>query len=251
MSTRVLLVEDDPADAHVFRRHLRTAGYATVEGDNGFELEHATQLASGLDRLSRGRFQVLVLDLGLPDSQGLETFFSRPASGSGESPSSCCRETTTKSSPCRLYAREPRTTWLKHELTGALLVRSIRYAIERNQLQQNLRHLSLRDDLTGLYNRRGFQTLAEQQLKQVRRTRRTLSVLFADLDGLKTINDTLGHHVGDSALIEAGRLLTRSFRDTDIVARFGGDEFAVLLVDAGEGHRGGAPGAIRGQSAAL
>jgi two-component system cell cycle response regulator len=100
------------------------------------------------------------------------------------------------------------------------------------QQAQELRALALRDELTGLYNRRGFLTLAQQQLKIARRAEVSMLVFFADVDGLKHINDTFGHPEGDQALIKTAELLTKTFRDSDIVARMGGDEFTVLAIDA-------------------
>jgi diguanylate cyclase (GGDEF)-like protein len=116
-------------------------------------------------------------------------------------------------------------------VTGDLLLRAIRYAIERHQLQMALCAMSLVDDLTALYNRRGFLTLARQQLRMADRMGRRVCLLFVDLDGLKWINDTHGHLVGDQALIDTGDLLRETFRDSDIIARFGGDEFVVLALE--------------------
>jgi diguanylate cyclase (GGDEF)-like protein len=84
------------------------------------------------------------------------------------------------------------------------------------------------DELTGLYNRRGFFTLGEQTLKLMRRRGRELVVVFVDLDGLKRVNDSFGHERGDELIREAATLLRGTFRDSDIVARIGGDEFAVV-----------------------
>jgi diguanylate cyclase (GGDEF)-like protein len=95
-----------------------------------------------------------------------------------------------------------------------------------------LRALSLVDELTGLYNRRGFLTLATQQLKLCDRSRRSAMVVFVDLDGMKRINDELGHEFGDLALIETASVLRQCFRYSDVVARLGGDEFVVLAVEA-------------------
>lgn len=91
-----------------------------------------------------------------------------------------------------------------------------------------LEALSFQDGLTGLYNRRGFLTLAEHQIKLASRTQTPLFLLFADLDDLKYINDTFGHAMGDQALMAAGRILQTTCRQSDLVARMGGDEFAVL-----------------------
>lgn len=106
---------------------------------------------------------------------------------------------------------------------------------ERYQVQEALRSLSLNDELTGLFNRRGFITHAEQQLKLARRIDGQLLLVFADLDGLKPINDALGHHAGDDAIRDAADVLRRSFRESDILARLGGDEFAVLATGT-DGH---------------
>ena len=97
-----------------------------------------------------------------------------------------------------------------------------------------LRALSLVDELTGLYNRRGFLTIATQQLKLCDRTMRPALVVFVDLDGMKRINDELGHDIGDQALIETASTLRQCFRYSDIVARLGGDEFVALAIDASQ-----------------
>lgn len=107
-------------------------------------------------------------------------------------------------------------------------------ALHRRKAEEELRGLSLVDELTGLYNRRGFLTLAEQQLKIACRMMRPMYLLFVDLDYLKWINDTHGHAEGDKAINEVGRIMKRNFRDSDIVARMGGDEFAVLVVEPGD-----------------
>ena len=102
---------------------------------------------------------------------------------------------------------------------------------ERKQMEEEIRALSFRDPLTALYNRRGFITLAEQQLKAATRVQRKMLLTFLDVDGLKWINDTLGHEAGDKALVDAAEVLRRTFRESDIIARVGGDEFAVLAID--------------------
>jgi len=86
--------------------------------------------------------------------------------------------------------------------------------------------------LTGLYNRRGFMTLAEQQLKLAVRVRQGFLLYFADMDNLKAVNDRFGHYEGDRALIQTAAILKEVFRASDIVARIGGDEFAVLAVSS-------------------
>ncbi|MCC6750650.1 MAG: diguanylate cyclase [Deltaproteobacteria bacterium] len=108
---------------------------------------------------------------------------------------------------------------------------------ERERSKELLRQQSLIDELTGLYNRRGFLTLAEQQHRLAERQRRPLQLLFADQDDLKQVNDRHGHAAGDRALREIARALRSSLRGSDIVARIGGDEFAALLVESTDGRR--------------
>ena len=106
---------------------------------------------------------------------------------------------------------------------------------ERDHAEEMLRLLSLTDELTGLYNRRGFSTLSEQQFKIANRDRKPLLLVSADLDGLKDINDTFGHAEGDLALVETAAILRECVRKSDIVARIGGDEFVLLLTGGDEG----------------
>jgi diguanylate cyclase (GGDEF)-like protein/PAS domain S-box-containing protein len=103
---------------------------------------------------------------------------------------------------------------------------------EKERLLAEVRKLTVRDELTGLYNRRGFLTLATQHLKFARRTKRGCWLIVVDVDDFKQINDTFGHPEGDQALVTTAEILTRSFRESDIVSRLGGDEFTVLAVHA-------------------
>ncbi|TAN42698.1 MAG: GGDEF domain-containing protein [Nitrospirae bacterium] len=102
---------------------------------------------------------------------------------------------------------------------------------DRKRMEDELVAMSHTDELTGLYNRRGFFTLAEQQLKLAVRLNRKLYLISADLDDLKTINDTLGHKEGDTALAETADILRQSFRESDIIARIGGDEFVIMPME--------------------
>lgn len=115
-------------------------------------------------------------------------------------------------------------------LTDALK-RVVQCAVKQCLLDRELRSLALADDLTGLYNRRAFLTLASQQLKLSRRNSQGLLLFFVDVDNLKQINDTYGHHEGDLAILRVADTLEDCFRDSDIVARIGGDEFVVLALE--------------------
>jgi diguanylate cyclase (GGDEF)-like protein len=116
-----------------------------------------------------------------------------------------------------------------------LLRRAVHCALQQFTLQAELGALALTDGLTGLFNRRGFFTLAERQLKVARRSDRRMLLFLLDVDGLKAINDSFGHSEGDMALIRTAEALEKTFRESDILARFGGDEFAALAIEAA-GH---------------
>ena len=136
-------------------------------------------------------------------------------------------------SEMRVSQRRFATTWLWHQavpVDGGIAV-TIRDIAGRKKEEENLRRASLTDELTGLYNRRGFLTLAEQQLRLARRQGKDLVLFFADLDGFKQVNDRFGHAAGDKSLKAVAGLLRAALRDSDIVARLGGDEFTMLAVD--------------------
>lgn len=115
--------------------------------------------------------------------------------------------------------------------TPAMLV-SLRDISETVSMREQLREQSLTDELTGLNNRRSFLLLAEQQIRLATRSQFEIFIIFMDLDRFKQINDTLGHKVGDQVLVDIANILNQVFRGSDIVSRFGGDEFVVLTIDA-------------------
>ncbi len=219
---RVLLIEDDGDYAYILRRML------TERGGSALPLERVDRLDAGISRMAQGGIDAVLLDLDLPDSFGIETFLSVHRQAP-EIPVVVLTGLDDETVAVGAVRKGAQDYLVKGDFGGQRLVRAIRYAIERNQLQQGLRNLSLEDDLTGLYNRRGFVALAEQQLKLARRKEIRLLVAFADLDGLKAINDAHGHVVGSEAIVEAAGVLRETFRDSDILARFGGDEFVIML----------------------
>src|SRR5262249_4055964 len=121
---------------------------------------------------------------------------------------------------------------VKGQVDGRMLRRALRFAIERQTVRLRLETESLSDELTGLHNRRGFLLLAEQQLKAARRHPMPFVLVFLDLDHLKFINDTFGHAEGDRALSQAAGIIRGCFRNSDIVARIGGDEFVAMVLHA-------------------
>lgn len=121
-------------------------------------------------------------------------------------------------------------------LSRDITARKLSEERERQQADQlatlagELAHLTLHDELTGLYNRRGFEQLGNEAIRGAREVEAEVCVLFTDLDGLKTINDGYGHAAGDRALIAVGTTLRDAVRSTDVVGRIGGDEFAAVLI---------------------
>lgn len=129
----------------------------------------------------------------------------------------------------------PQTGELQREHLQLLADKLYEKNLELEESNERLRNLSLTDELTGLNNRRGFMILANGLLKFARRANHPICLLYIDMDSLKQINDTFGHAHGDTALNHFANILTKTFRDSDVVARMGGDEFAVLTIDATEG----------------
>ena len=108
---------------------------------------------------------------------------------------------------------------------------------ERKRAEAAIQTLSLADELTGLYNRRGFLAFCKQHLKTIRRTNKGIVMVYADLDGLKGINDSFGHKEGDRALVKAAELLKETFRSSDVLGRLGGDEFTILAAVEPDGGK--------------
>jgi two-component system cell cycle response regulator len=116
-------------------------------------------------------------------------------------------------------------------VTADTVARTILYTHGRLGLQRTLLQMALRDDLTGLHNRRGFIALATQQLTWARDTGQHMVMFFADLDGLKWINDRYGHGEGDRAISLAAACIKETFRRFDVTARLSGDEFVALIME--------------------
>lgn len=227
---RVLMVEDDGGDADYIRELL------SGEERAHFSLEQAGSLSEGVRRLQEERFDILLLDLGLPESQGLDTFM-KCRDFASEVPIVVLTGLSDEEVAMQAVQKGAQDYLVKGDIDGRLLTNSIYYAVERHRLLQAQRSLSFQDELTGLYNRRGFTFLAHKQLKAARRIGNAACLLFMDLDGLKWINDSLGHSEGDRALVDTAAVLKATFRrGSDMSARLGGDEFAVLaFTDRGKG----------------
>jgi len=224
---RILLVEDNLEYAKAVKLIL---GEVSAEA---FDLVHATRIADAMQQLDLSRFDVILLDLNLPDSAGYETF-ANIHTHTPEIPIVVMSSDDDTDLAVRTVREGAQDYLVKGEANLKPLTRVIHYAIERQKAQSRLHNLSLVDELTGVYNRRGFMTIANQQVKLAQRTQTQWMIIFADVDGLKKINDTYGHLEGDQALCEIARMLKSTFRESDVIARIGGDEFAVLALAATE-----------------
>jgi diguanylate cyclase (GGDEF)-like protein len=217
----ILLVEDSRTFAQMIKQMMASGTAMRCR------VTHVERLNDVAGRIAAQTFDVVLLDLTLPDSHGLDTLTGTLAQAEGI-PIIVVTGLDDEGMAMTAVHQGAQDYLLKGEINYTLLMRSMRYAIERHRLLAEVRSLSVVDELTGLYNRRGFLTLAPQQLKIADRTRSGLVLLFADLDKMKTINDTWGHEEGDQALRDTANLLRATFRESDIIARIGGDEFVVL-----------------------
>ena len=199
------------------------------------ELTHVLDVGAAVRRVGDARFDALLLDLAVGDTHPLEPLW-RLHEHAPDVPIIVLTTMEDETLAVRALKAGAQDSLVKGQIDGNLLTRAVRYAIERHQLQMALHAMSLIDDLTGLYNRRGFLTLARQQLRMADRLRKRVSHIFVDLDGLKRINDTYGHRHGDQALVETAEMLKETFRESDIIARIGGDEFVVLAIDNAAGQ---------------
>jgi diguanylate cyclase (GGDEF)-like protein len=127
---------------------------------------------------------------------------------------------------------------LKSELHPRLLERTVRYAVRLGATLRQLRALALRDELTGLLNRRELLNLLQNEWLRAVRFKRPFSLGLADIDFFKRVNDTYGHPIGDRVIHHVGQVLETTLRRLDRVARFGGEEFAILMPETGRREAG-------------
>jgi len=225
----ILLVEDNPGDARLVREML------DEEGSDGFALTVVPTVQAALRHLhQRGQpTDAILLDLSLPDESGLSTV-QRIVAGSGDAVVVVMTGAGDEDLGMAAMEAGAQDYLVKGQVDSRLLRRALRFAMSRQSLRQQLQDWSHKDELTGLNNRRGFLALAEQNVRVARRQHTPYLLMFVDLDGLKTINDTLGHAEGNRALIETAEVLRGSLRQSDILARLGGDEFAAFCLCSGD-----------------
>jgi two-component system, cell cycle response regulator len=225
---RVLLVEDDEDDC-VLTRDLMAEGFGSA-----FEMTWASTAETGLEELTNGTYDVALVDYNLGAATGVDLLRTAVAQGC-RIPVIMLTGQADRATDLKAMHAGAADYLVKSRVTSDMLERAIRYARERHRLLEQISALSLTDELTGLTNRRGFLTMAEQRLQLLVRRGCPCLMLFADVDGLKEVNDNGGHEAGDRLLIAAATALRDAFRSTDLIARLGGDEFVVLAEFADDG----------------
>jgi len=222
---KILLIEDNPGDARLIREILQE-----INGES-LDLKWMEKLKDAIVCLKKEEFDIILTDLSLPDSQDLNTLHQLLAQAQAR-PIVILTGLNDMTFALKAVNEGAQDYLIKEDLNSFSLNRSIQYAIERQKAQETIRAMSYIDELTGLYNRRGFHHLAHQQLTQQNRTIFSFCLLFADLDSMKWINDQFGHREGDAALKQIAQIFRKSFRGSDVIARIGGDEFVVLVMNA-------------------
>ncbi len=229
---RVLLVEDNDHDAEIVRRML--GKYAAV----AYELDRARSTSECLERLGERKFDLLLLDYSLPGEDGVS--FLRRLNGAADLPPVIMLtgwgdgRVATEAMQSGAYDYFP-----KNSINSQILAHAIHQALEKYQwgkeekrLREELERLAITDELTAVYNRRYMTQTLDRECNRARRYRRDLACLMIDLDDFKLYNDHHGHLVGDVALKQVAASICQCVRQTDVVIRFGGEEFVVIMPEA-------------------
>ena len=218
MATRILIVDDD--------KQIRDFVSCALEM-KGFSCQTASSAADALILIERESFDIILSDVVMPGMSGLELI-------------SHVRKSYPKILTVIMTGYDDKFDhqgaiqagahdFIKKPFTRDELLARLSITLLHDELQS----LAITDDLTGLYNRRGFFIIAEHLLKLAKRNRTPLCLMYLDVDDLKQINDKFGHAAGDAALVACAALLTTNYRESDIIARMSGDEFIVFPVGDG------------------
>lgn len=221
---KILIIEDDRLQFRVTELLLANARSAS------FEIDWAQTFEDGLRLLLTGNYAACLLDFQLGARDGLELLRSARAE---DCHTPVIFLTADSSERIDVAAMEAGASdyLVKGEITPRVLERSIRYSLKLGEAMRELRLLATRDALTGVLNRRAFDALLAGESDRARRLGRPLAMVVLDLDHFKKINDTHGHPAGDAVLATVARVLESEVRSIDKVARIGGEEFAVLLME--------------------
>ena len=222
---KVLYVEDEMDHAILIRELIEKIKNVH------YELTHVQNLNETLLELDNNNYDIILLDLSLPDEQGVDTV-ARVCEQAPDIPVVVMSGTDDETMAIKALQKGAQEYLVKGKVKSNALSRILRYAIMRHKGRVELQSLSLVDDLTGLYNKRGFILFAQQQLSLSVRAKRGMILFFIKLNGLKEIKDKSGHQSGDLALIETASILKEVFRDSDIVGRHAEDEFTAIAIES-------------------
>jgi diguanylate cyclase (GGDEF)-like protein len=221
---KILLIDDDPAMARLVARLV-------AEFRRGpFVVDYACDYAGGLACLLRGAHALCLLDYQLGARDGLELLREARAAAC---PTPVILLTGSGRAETDLAAMDLGAADFleKAELTPRSLERAVGFALENAEAQAQLRAAAAHDELTGVLNRREFDRRLQEEWQRSQRHRRPFAVVMIDLDHFKRINDTHGHQAGDAVLRHVAGQLSGQTREGDCLARYGGDEFALLMVE--------------------
>ncbi|MCJ7680897.1 MAG: diguanylate cyclase [Candidatus Aminicenantes bacterium] len=230
---RLLLIEDNPGDVRLVREYLNESNVPLYSIDTAVSFGEMVKIF----QQKNVHYDLVLLDLNLPDSTGLSTL-TEAIRLPVRHPIIVLTDHGDEDLGISAIQHGAQDYLVKEKFSGKDLVRAIRYAIERHKLKEEVRRLSLFDDLTGLFNRSVFLRLVDHQIKLGLRHKRNIILFYMGVNGMKQINDTFGYKGADQILQETGKILRRTFRDSDIVARVTGDEFAAAVLEAVEGSSG-------------
>ncbi len=227
-AVRVLHVEDDSVDALLTQEILHDE-----VGMNQFDVVHVDSLKSALRELGRKGYDAVLLDLNLKDISGIDNILAIKEENP-EIPVVVLSGMDSYKSAIEAIDNGAQEYLVKGHCDGKVIRLALHSSIRRKSVERRLFKQANYDDLTGLPNRRLFQDYLERAITKAKRWDAHEIVMFVDLDNFKDINDNFGHDVGNAVLKEAAIRMTSTLRSSDIVARYGGDEFVVLLNDRSE-----------------
>jgi len=224
---KILLIDDNPTANEMLSRMV-------VKFPAGpWELDWADTYQAGLQKLCAGNYGVCLLDYRLDDGQdGLQLLKTARAAGN-QTPTIFLTAETDPALDEQALQAGAMDFLVKAEFTPRMLARSVRYAIKLGDTLEQLRLLATRDPLTGLRNRREFERLLADEWQRCARFQRPFALVVADIDHFKKVNDTHGHPAGDAVLRHVAGLLAGQLRTVDHLARVGGEEFAIIMVETG------------------
>ena len=226
MPRRVLLIDDDRLQFRVTQ-----AQFAAFQSDAYDDLAWAGTFEEGLEKLCSGEYAVCLLDYQLGERDGLQLIHEALAQGCRTPIVFLTAETADRVDLAAMNAGAL-DYLVKSEITPRMLERSLRYARKLGDTLEELRQLATRDQLTGLLNRREFDRILHEEENRTARFGHALSLVMIDVDHFKTINDTHGHPAGDAVLREIAQRLSGQIRSVDRVARVGGEEIGLILVQS-------------------